>query len=47
MGDNYHIVNILKENELTQDSVVKEFLTNAKDGKSHNVVLYSLFEIVA
>ena len=35
----YHIVNILKENELTKDSVVKEFLTTAADGKSYNVSL--------
>ena len=37
----YHIVNILKENELTQDSVVKEFLTTAADGKSYRP--YSVF----
>ena len=43
----YHIVNILKENELTQDSVVKEFLTTAADGKSYNVVFYSLEMIIA
>ena len=43
----YHIVNILKENELTQDSVVKEFLTTAADGKSYNVIFYSLEMIIA
>ena len=37
----YHIVNILKENELAQDSVVKEFLTTAADGKSYRP--YSVF----
>ena len=43
----YHIANILKENELTQDSVVKEFLTTAADGKSYNVIFYSLEMIIA
>jgi hypothetical protein len=37
-----HIANILKENELTEDSVVKNFLTTAADGKSYNVIFYSL-----
>ena len=36
----YHIANILKENELTQDSVVKEFLTTAADGKSYHLTEY-------
>ncbi len=43
----YHIVNILKENELTKDSVVKEYLTTAADGKSYNIVFYSLEMIIA
>jgi len=33
-----HIANILKENELYKDSVVKEFLTTAADGKNYNVL---------
>ena len=33
-----HIANILKEKELYKDSVVKEFLTTAADGKNYNVV---------
>ena len=37
-----HIANILKEKELYKDSVVKEFLTTAADGKNYNVVFYSL-----
>ena len=38
-----HIANILKEKELYKDSVVKEFLTTAADGKNYNVIfLYSL-----
>ena len=42
-----HISNILKENELYKDSVVKEFLTTAADGKNYNVVFYSLEMIIA
>jgi hypothetical protein len=38
----YHVVNILKEKELKDDSVVKEYLTTAADGKNYNVVFYSL-----
>ena len=37
-----HISNILKERELYKDSVVKDFLTTAADGKNYNVVFYSL-----
>ncbi len=33
-----HISNILKERELYKDSVVKDFLTTAADGKNYNVV---------
>lgn len=43
----YHIINILKDNELTESSVVKEYLTTAADGKSYNVVFYSLEMIIA
>ena len=32
-----HISNILKERELYADSVFKEFLTTAADGKNYNV----------
>ena len=42
-----HIANILKENKLHKDSVVKEFLTTAADGKNYNVVFYSLEMIIA
>lgn len=38
----YHIVNILKDNELRADSVVKDFLTTASDGKQYHVTFYSL-----
>lgn len=42
-----HIQNILKEEELSEYSVVKEYLTTAKDGKSYNTKFYSLEMILA
>ncbi len=42
-----HISNILKDGEIRQDSVVKEYLTTAADGKEYNVVFYSLDMILA
>ena len=42
-----HIANILKEKELQEISVVKEFLTTAADGKNYHVVFYSLEMIIA
>ena len=42
-----HIANILKEKELDKNSVVKDFLTTAADGKNYNVVFYSLEMILA
>ncbi len=42
-----HIANILKERELKEISVVKNFLTTAADGKNYNVVFYSLEMILA
>ena len=42
-----HIANILKEKELDEISVVKNFLTTAADGKNYNVVFYSLEMIIA
>ena len=42
-----HIANILKEKELYKNSVAKEFLTTAADGKNYNVVFYSLEMIIA
>ena len=38
----HHIVNILKEKELNQDSVVKQYLTTAADGKNYNVIFNTL-----
>lgn len=43
----HHILNILKENELNEISVVKQYLTTATDGKNYNVVFYSLEMIIA
>ena len=42
-----HIINILKENELDENSVVKDYLTTAADGKNYNVTFYSLDLILA
>ena len=42
-----HIANILKDKELNTESVVKNFLTTATDGKSYNVTFYSLEMIIA
>ena len=43
----YHIANILSDNELEKDSVVKYYLTTAADGKAYNVEYYSLQMIIA
>ena len=43
----YHINNIFKEEELDKNSVVKDFLTTAKDGKKYNVSHYNLDTIIA
>lgn len=42
-----HINNILKENELNKDSVVKDYLTTAADGKNYNVTYYALPMVIA
>ncbi|WP_228198751.1 RhuM family protein [Aliarcobacter skirrowii] len=42
-----HIQNILEEKELEQNSVVKEYLTTANDGKNYSVAHYSLEMILA
>ena len=43
----YHILNILKDNELDENSVVKNYLTTAADGKQYDVTFYSLDMILA
>ena len=42
-----HIANILKDNELDANSVVKDYLTTATDGKNYPVKFYSLEMIMA
>ncbi|MEI6890672.1 MAG: virulence RhuM family protein [Pontiella sp.] len=42
-----HIQNILKEGELLEDSVVKESLTTAADGKNYRTKLFNLNMILA
>ena len=42
-----HISNILKDNELNANSVVKDYLTTASDGKNYTVTFYSLDMILA
>ena len=42
-----HIANILTENELDENSVVKNFFTTAADGKEYEVSFYSLDMILA
>ena len=42
-----HIASILKDNELDQNSVVKNYFTTASDGKNYEVAFYSLDMILA
>ena len=42
-----HIRNIFNENELHSDSVVKEFLTTAADGKKYQTRFYNLDVIIS
>lgn len=42
-----HISSILKDNELDKNSVVKDYLTTASDGKQYHVIFYSLEMILA
>ena len=43
----YHIINILKDRELDENSVIKDYLITASDGKKDNVIYYSLEMILA
>ena len=38
----YHVINILKDKGLDENSVIKNYLITASDGKKYNVVCYSL-----
>jgi len=42
-----HIINILKDGELEPNSVVKDYMTTAADGKNYQVIFYSLEMILA
>lgn len=42
-----HIKNIFDEGELNEDSVVKDFLTTAQDGKNYNTKHYNLDVIIS
>ena len=42
-----HISNILKEKELLADSVVKDYLTTASDGKQYDITFYALDMVLA
>ena len=42
-----HIKNIFEENELNENSVVKENLTTAKDGKNYKTKFYNLDLIIS
>ena len=43
----YHIINILRDKELDKDSVIKDYWITASDGKTYNVICYSLEMILA
>jgi len=42
-----HIINVLEDKELDENSVVKDYLTTAADGKNYTVTFYSLEMILA
>src|SRR4051812_5540032 len=42
-----HILNIFEEGELAPDSVVKEYLTTAADGKKYQTAFYNLDVIIS
>ncbi len=42
-----YIASILKDNELEQSSVVKNYFTTASDGKEYNVTFYALDMVLA
>ena len=44
---NIHITNIIKDRELDANSVIKDYLTTASDGKNYTVKFYSLEMIMA
>lgn len=42
-----HIISILKDKELSENSVVKDYLTTAADDKEYKVIFYALDMILA
>lgn len=42
-----HIANVLQDMELDENSVVKDYLTTAADGKNYNVTYYALPMVIA
>ena len=42
-----HLQNIFEEGELSENSVVKEFLTTAADGKNYRTAFYTLDAIIS
>lgn len=42
-----HISNIMKDKELDEKSVIKDYLTTAADGKNYNIAFYSLEMVLA
>lgn len=43
----YHLINIFKDNELQENSVVKEYLTTASDGKKYRTNYYNLDAVIS
>ena len=43
----YHLINVFKEGELIENSVVKEILTTASDGKNYSTKFYNLDAIIS
>ncbi len=44
---NYHLKEIFKSGELTEESVIRKIRITANDGKSYNTNFYSLDAIIA
>ena len=44
---NYHLKEVFKSGELTEESVIRKIRITANDGKNYNTNFYSLDEIIA
>lgn len=44
---NYHLKKIFEDNELDEDSIIRNFLITADDGKTYNTKHYNLSAIIA